>query len=535
MRFAPEYVKYVLNENFEDAKRLFLAPLDGHPLRAPGDARRPQRHRLGRRRAPHPRWRSTPSRRTTSSASPTTAPTRICSSTSSALIDGCGDEVAGRLHTARSRNDIDMTMYRMRQRECIARACYDGDARAARQRCSTLAGTHIATRSCAAHTHTQPAQPTHRRALPARRHRAARARRRAAAGGLRQRQPQPARRLRDHRHRLSDRPATSPASCSASTGRPATPTAASRPSTICSRASSARVGAARPAWAASCRTCCCGAPRSSATCGFGDGFVQCSSIMPQKRNPVALEHARAIGSKALGRRRRCRSTVHNTPFGDIVDTEDDLQPLVASTFRDAIRAVRLVAAAMPTAEFDAERLEARAGRGRHHADRARRHAGARPRPAVPRPPRDRRQLVAERRASTARRAVGGARGATMRTCRPAAAVHGGGTARASSAPRTSSRCGRPWAVRRRRRPARAPSRGAARPAPAWLTDAASAAWSRAARATRRAMMATEAQGTSSAPRCADRAPIAATALVTSRHAEALCRHLTLRVCARVRR
>ncbi len=33
---------------------------------------------------------------------------------------------------------------------------------------------------------------------------------------------------------------------------------------------------------------------------LGDGFVQSSSIMPQKRNPVALEHARAIGSKALG-------------------------------------------------------------------------------------------------------------------------------------------------------------------------------------------------------------------------------------------
>ena len=32
-------------------------------------------------------------------------------------------------------------------------------------------------------------------------------------------------------------------------------------------------------------------------------------------------------------------------------------------FRDAIRAVRLVAAAMQTAEFDAARLEARAGEG----------------------------------------------------------------------------------------------------------------------------------------------------------------------------
>src|SRR6266567_4687522 len=96
---------------------------------------------------------------------------------------------------------------------------------------------------------------------------------------------------------------------------------------------------------------------------FGDGFVQSSSIMPQKRNPVAIEHARAIGSKALGQTQAILTSVHNTPFGDIVDTEDDLQPLVFSMFRDATRAVRLVAAALATAEFDAERLEARAADG----------------------------------------------------------------------------------------------------------------------------------------------------------------------------
>ena len=96
---------------------------------------------------------------------------------------------------------------------------------------------------------------------------------------------------------------------------------------------------------------------------FGDGFVQCSSIMPQKRNPVAIEHARSIGSKALGQAQAIGTAVHNTPFGDIVDTEDDLQPLVFSMFRDATRAVKLVAAAMTTAEFDAVRLEARAGDG----------------------------------------------------------------------------------------------------------------------------------------------------------------------------
>lgn len=85
--------------------------------------------------------------------------------------------------------------------------------------------------------------------------------------------------------------------------------------------------------------------------------------MPQKRNPVAFEHARAIGSKALGQAQAIVMTVHNTPFGDIVDTEDDLQPLVFSTFRDATRTVKLVAAAMRTVEFDAAKLETRAADG----------------------------------------------------------------------------------------------------------------------------------------------------------------------------
>src|SRR4029453_8595123 len=96
---------------------------------------------------------------------------------------------------------------------------------------------------------------------------------------------------------------------------------------------------------------------------LAEGFVQSSTIMPQKRNPVALEHARAIGSKALGQVSAIMLSVHNTPFGDIVDTEDDLQPLVAAMFRDALRAVTLVGASMRGAQFDVSRMEARAGAG----------------------------------------------------------------------------------------------------------------------------------------------------------------------------
>ena len=121
---------------------------------------------------------------------------------------------------------------------------------------------------------------------------------------------------------------------------------------------------------------------------FGDGFVQSSSIMPQKRNPVAIEHVRAIGSKAFGQAQAILTAVHNTPFGDIVDTEDDLQPLVFSMFRDATRAVKLTAAALATAEFDVGHLEATRRRGLDDADRARRHADAGPRVAVSRRTRD---------------------------------------------------------------------------------------------------------------------------------------------------
>lgn len=92
-----------------------------------------------------------------------------------------------------------------------------------------------------------------------------------------------------------------------------------------------------------------------------DGFVQGSSIMPQKRNPVALEHIRAIGSKALGQCLGVITSIHNTPFGDINDVEDDLQPLIYSALRDANRSVSLFGATMKAATFNLDTLKKRAG------------------------------------------------------------------------------------------------------------------------------------------------------------------------------
>ena len=173
------------------------------------------------------------------------------------LVASCGDDVAGRLHTARSRNDIDMTMYRMRQREFVLDWW---------RRCSTLRASLLDLASqhrdtvMAAHTHTQPAQPStiahYLLAMIEQLERDTDAPARLVSDD----QPQPAGCVRHHRYRVPDRPRASPASCSASTGRPATPTAASPRSTTCSRAPTPPPSP----WAGSgvsCRTFCCGARR----------------------------------------------------------------------------------------------------------------------------------------------------------------------------------------------------------------------------------------------------------------------------------
>jgi len=93
---------------------------------------------------------------------------------------------------------------------------------------------------------------------------------------------------------------------------------------------------------------------------LNDAYIQISSIMPQKRNPVALEHVRILASKAFSQAQAVLSCAHNTPFGDIVDSEDDLQPLAFSMCADAVRALRLFAGTMSRAEVDQKRMRLRA-------------------------------------------------------------------------------------------------------------------------------------------------------------------------------
>jgi argininosuccinate lyase len=357
MKFAPAYVTYVLNENFEDAKALLLSPMmainyahlvmladrgivsaaDAHALREALDG-------VSQDQIRDVKYDGTYE--------------DLFFYVERLVIKSAGDEVAGRLHTARSRNDIDMTMYRMRQREFILgllAATFE-----LRGSLLDLVDRHRDT-ILAVHTHTQRAQPT------------------TVAHYLLAVVEQLERdgsRLQAAYDRTNRNPL---GSCAITgTGFPIDRQLTSDLLGFCGPTVNTYGSIATVDYllesASAATVLLAGHGRfvqdlllwSTAEFNyvrFGEGFVQGSSIMPQKRNPVAIEHARAIGSKALGQSMAIVTTVHNTPFGDIVDTEDDLQPLVFQMFHDATRAVRLVAAALTTAEFDAARLEARAGDG----------------------------------------------------------------------------------------------------------------------------------------------------------------------------
>ena len=91
-----------------------------------------------------------------------------------------------------------------------------------------------------------------------------------------------------------------------------------------------------------------------------DAYVQTSSIMPQKRNPVSLEHLRSLLSSCVGNTQTVLTMIHNTPFGDIVDTEDDMQPYAWRSLDLLDKLCRLMGCVIATAEVNKEVLRERA-------------------------------------------------------------------------------------------------------------------------------------------------------------------------------
>ncbi|MFC5451155.1 argininosuccinate lyase [Paenibacillus aestuarii] len=93
-----------------------------------------------------------------------------------------------------------------------------------------------------------------------------------------------------------------------------------------------------------------------------DPYVQISSIMPQKRNPVSLEHMRSLSSSGVGAASTVLQMLHNTPFGDIVDTEDDLQPHLWHGLKLSEQIFRLLSVVVGTLEVNKDLLLNRAKR-----------------------------------------------------------------------------------------------------------------------------------------------------------------------------
>ncbi len=265
----------------------------------------------------------------------------------------CGAEIAGKMHTARSRNDIDLTMYRMVLRERLAEVMQS--LLEVRQQLVDLAWTHRAA-LMPAYTHNQPAQPT-------------------TLGhylmAILECFERDFERLREATVRVNRSPMG--ACAITTTGFPIDRhTVAAMLGFDGLQVNSYGAIAAVDYLTESCSVlsvCMLNLGRlaqdflqwSSVEFGYiwlSDGYVQISSIMPQKRNPVPLEHVRILSSKAMTQAQAILGSLHNTPFTDINDSEDDLQPMVYNAFEDAERSLKLLAGVLQEIEFLTPRMAA---------------------------------------------------------------------------------------------------------------------------------------------------------------------------------
>ncbi|MFK7852694.1 MAG: argininosuccinate lyase, partial [Granulosicoccus sp.] len=89
-----------------------------------------------------------------------------------------------------------------------------------------------------------------------------------------------------------------------------------------------------------------------------NSLVQISSIMPQKRNPVPIEHMRHLASVSVGRCDAIVNTMHNTPFTDMNDSEGEVQQAGYAAFESSGRAVDLLATLIDACSINDERVAA---------------------------------------------------------------------------------------------------------------------------------------------------------------------------------
>jgi argininosuccinate lyase len=94
-----------------------------------------------------------------------------------------------------------------------------------------------------------------------------------------------------------------------------------------------------------------------------DSFIQISSIMPQKRNPVVLEHLRARLSRALGYAQTVVTQCHSIPYGDTQDIEDEILPPIFHALDAIEECLELYTAVFTTLTLNEAHLRRQAGEG----------------------------------------------------------------------------------------------------------------------------------------------------------------------------
>jgi argininosuccinate lyase len=352
----PVYVQTVLHENFEDAKKWFLDPLlsihQAHALML---------SECGILDADEARALLQAVRSLEPEAIRKVEYDGSCEDlffyVERQLAEVCGGELAGKLHTARSRNDIDITMYRMVLREQVLELL---------QALLDLAGQvlHLAREHAGSlmpvYTHTQPAQPGTLGHYLA---------------GVAECLQRDAERLRAAYATVNRNPLG--ACAVTTTGFPINRQRTTallgfdglQENSIGAIAAVDYVAEALSTIAVTSLNCGKFTQDLLLWCtqefGFlrvGDAWAQISSIMPQKRNPVAFEHARVMFSRAFTQSQAAIACCHNTPFGDIVDSEDDLWPAVFRATGDAERALRLLCAVLGDVSVQTQRMAELAGR-----------------------------------------------------------------------------------------------------------------------------------------------------------------------------
>ncbi|GAB5602475.1 argininosuccinate lyase [Thermus sp. FJN-A] len=88
----------------------------------------------------------------------------------------------------------------------------------------------------------------------------------------------------------------------------------------------------------------------------GERLAQGSSFMPQKRNPVVLEHARIYAGHLLGGASTLAFLNHNTPFTDLNDHSTGVLEPLSALLQSAEAALELVRVALEESRFEPQLL-----------------------------------------------------------------------------------------------------------------------------------------------------------------------------------